>query len=66
MAATISTVPQYSRMVDDQGVEMQPEQASHLHVSELTPLNYTHLAQQSSALPQQSSSIKDDEQGNKL
>ncbi|KAL3162377.1 hypothetical protein ABBQ32_010055 [Trebouxia sp. C0010 RCD-2024] len=58
MAATISTVPQYSRMVDDQGVEMQPEHASHMGVSELTPLNYTHLAQQSLSQSQPSSGIK--------
>ena len=45
-AAMVSTVPQYSRMVDDQGVEMQPEHASHVGDSELTPLNLNPLAQQ--------------------
>lgn len=46
MAAMVSTVPQYSRMVDEQGVEMQPELASHMGNSELTPLNLNPLAQQ--------------------
>ena len=46
MAAMVSTVPQYSRMVDEQGVEMQPEQASDMGNSELTPLNLNPLAQQ--------------------
>lgn len=41
----INTVPQYSRMLDDQGVEMQPEHASPVGDSELTPLNHDSLAQ---------------------
>ena len=46
MAAMVSTVPQYSRMVDDQGVEMQLEHANHMGNPELTPLNLNPLAQQ--------------------
>lgn len=39
MAAIISTVPQYSQMVDGQGVEVQQEKGSPVLESELTPLN---------------------------
>ena len=42
----VSTVPQYSRMVNDQGVEMQLEHSSHMNIPELTPLNLDPLAQQ--------------------
>lgn len=63
MAATISPVPQYSRMIDEQGVEMHPEHAGHVGDSELTPLNHNPLAQQSLAQLQQRFSVNDAEQG---
>lgn len=46
MAAMVNTSPQYSCMIDEQGVEMQPEHASHMGTSELTPLNLNPLGQQ--------------------
>lgn len=39
MAATISTVPQYSRMIDEQGIELQQGHTGGAGESELTPLN---------------------------
>ena len=44
MSNTVSTAPQYSRMLDETGVEVQQQHEKSVGESELTPLN--PLAQQ--------------------
>ena len=63
MAATISTVPQYSRMVDEQGVEVRQEKGSPVGESELTPLN--PVAQHTTGQSQQKLEAQGIQQGSR-